>query len=82
MTTPEKIVQRLRFKQAVEEATPELNELEHAILTLRFGLDGNIAVTQKRVGIELGLPRQQVGKIEHQALEKVRPHYFTNHAPK
>lgn len=75
--TPARIVQKLRFKQAAEEATPKLSELEHFVLTRRFGLDGNIPVTQKRAGNEVGLSAWSISRIERRAIEKLRPYYRT-----
>ena len=42
------------------------------ILKLRYGLDGQDPMTLKQIGQTIGLTRERVRQIEHQALRKLR----------
>jgi RNA polymerase primary sigma factor len=48
-----------------------LDERERAVLTLRFGLDGEVPLTLKEVGRRLGVTREWVRKIELRAVRKL-----------
>jgi RNA polymerase primary sigma factor len=48
-----------------------LDERERSILTLRFGLEGEIPLTLKEVGQRLGVTREWVRKIEIRAVRKL-----------
>jgi RNA polymerase primary sigma factor len=49
----------------------QLDERERAILTLRFGLGGELPLTLKEVGQRLGVTREWVRKIEIRAVRKL-----------
>ena len=66
--------------EAVEQNCEYLNLLQHMhcltgreqkVITMRYGLDGNEAFTQKEVGERLGVSRSYVSRIEKKALEKL-----------
>ena len=66
--------------EEVEQNCEYLNLLRHMhcltgreqkVITMRYGLDGNEAFTQKEVGERLGVSRSYVSRIEKQALEKL-----------
>jgi RNA polymerase primary sigma factor len=42
------------------------------ILKLRYGLEGEDPMTLKEIGLRIGLTRERVRQIEHEALEKLR----------
>ena len=47
-----------------------LDEREHVILKMRYGLDGQEPMTLKDVGLVLGLTRERVRQLEHAVLRR------------
>lgn len=60
---------RERLRRAVASA---LGERERQVIRLRYGLDGERALTQKEVAARLGISRSYVSRIERAALDKLR----------
>ena len=50
----------------------ELSEREAKILTLRYGLDGGVPMTQREVAERCDISRSYVSRIEKKALETLR----------
>ncbi len=50
----------------------EVDEREARILRLRYGLDGQDPMTLKEIGQHIGLTRERVRQIEHDAVRKLR----------
>lgn len=50
----------------------EIDEREATILRLRYGLAGEEPMTLKQIGHRIGLTRERVRQIEHEALRKLR----------
>ena len=50
----------------------EFDERAAKILKLRYGLDGEDPMTLKEIGERIGLTRERVRQIEHEALKKLR----------
>jgi len=50
----------------------QIDEREAKILKLRYGLDGEDPMTLKEIGARIGLTRERVRQIEHEALRKLR----------
>jgi RNA polymerase primary sigma factor len=50
----------------------DIDEREATILRLRYGLGGEDPMTLKQVGHRIGLTRERVRQIEHEALRKLR----------
>ena len=59
--------QRLRI--AMERC---LTEQERTVITLRYGIDGNLPGRQREVAQQVGISRSYVSRIEKRALEKLR----------
>ena len=54
------------------ELLGEIDERAAKILKLRYGLEGEDPMTLKEIGQRIGLTRERVRQIEHEALEKLR----------
>jgi len=54
------------------ELLDQIDEREAKILKLRYGLDGEDPMTLKEIGERIGLTRERVRQIEHEALGKLR----------
>jgi len=54
------------------ELLDQIDEREARILKLRYGLDGEDPMTLKEIGERIGLTRERVRQIEHEALRKLR----------
>lgn len=54
------------------ELLEEIDQRAAKILRLRYGLDGQEPMTLKEIGTQIGLTRERVRQIEHEALKKLR----------
>jgi len=54
------------------ELLSDIDEREAIILRLRYGLDSEEPMTLKQIGQRIGLTRERVRQIEHEALRKLR----------
>ncbi len=61
-----------RLKGLIAE---RLSDREREILILRYGLMGGREVTQREIGLRLGISRSYVSRIEKRALEKLKEGY-------
>mgnify|MGYP001098689161 FL=1 len=52
-----------------------LSERERAIIMLRYGLSSEHEITQREIGLRLGISRSYVSRIEKKALEKLKEGY-------
>ena len=50
----------------------EIDSRAAKILRLRYGLEGEDPMTLKEIGKRIGLTRERVRQIEHEALKKLR----------
>ena len=63
----ETVIRSIRLGR-IRELVSSLNAREQVIMTLRYGLDGGVPLTQKQVGQKLGLSRSYVSRIEKKAI--------------
>jgi RNA polymerase primary sigma factor len=58
--------------QMIGRLVGELDDREATILKLRYGLDDEEPMTLKDIGAKIGLTRERVRQIEHEALRKLQ----------
>ena len=56
----------------LDELLDEIDQRAAKILKLRYGLEGEDPMTLKEIGERIGLTRERVRQIEHEALDKLR----------
>ena len=61
-----------QMRQRISELLSVLSEEDAKLLTLRFGLEGGLPMTEEEVGSKLGIPAHQVAAREAAALAKMR----------
>ncbi len=62
---------KLRSARAVSIIKNELTKRERQVITMRYGIGGYAAVTQREVALKLGISRSYVSRIEGAALRKI-----------
>lgn len=72
--TPDQLASHALLRDYIKEVIVDLSEREQKILSMRFGLDDNIAHTLEEVGKVFGVTRERIRQIEAKALEKIRQH--------
>ena len=72
--TPDQLASHALLKDYIKEVIVDLSEREQKILSMRFGLEDNIAHTLEEVGKVFGVTRERIRQIEAKALEKIRLH--------
>lgn len=60
------------LKEDLAKALAHLKPIEQSVLSLRFGLNGQPAMTLKEVGLCLSLTHERIRQIERDALHKLR----------
>ncbi|MBI4057850.1 RNA polymerase sigma factor RpoD [Candidatus Microgenomates bacterium] len=69
---PEDVASRELLKRQLEEVLGTLPPREAAVVKMRFGLNGNKAMTLEEVGREFGVTRERIRQIEAKALKKLK----------
>jgi RNA polymerase primary sigma factor len=69
---PDEIVRSIDDLRQLEELLDQIDERAAKILKLRYGLEGQDPMTLKEIGVQIGLTRERVRQIEHEALRKLR----------
>ncbi|NTV62892.1 MAG: sigma-70 family RNA polymerase sigma factor [Oscillochloris sp.] len=73
--TPLEQVAHGLLRDDLSEAMSHLTQRERSILSLRYGLEGESALTLEQIGQRLSLTRERVRQLESEALKKLRdPH--------
>jgi len=63
---------RLMMKKLVSRMQKRLSPREFKIISLRYGIENNIALPQREVAKQLGISRSYISRIEKRAIEIVR----------
>ena len=69
---PDEAVINADDQTKLAELLGNIEQREATILRLRYGLDGDEPLTLKEIGQKIGLTRERVRQLEHQALRKLR----------
>jgi len=69
---PDEQVNNTDELRQMTELLDEIDERAAKILKLRYGLEGEDPMTLKEIGKRIGLTRERVRQIEHEALAKLR----------
>ena len=59
-------------RQLLAEAISRLNEREHLIISMRFGLEGRESATQKEVADLLGISQSYISRLEKRIVSRLR----------
>jgi RNA polymerase sigma factor (sigma-70 family) len=70
--TPDEAVQDSDELRRLAELLETIDQRAAKILKLRYGLDGSGPMTLKEIGEKIGLTRERVRQIEHEALRRLR----------
>ena len=69
---PEEVMRSVEADRAMTLVRPRLAPRERQVITLRFGLNGTPALTQREIAQKLGISRSYVSRIEKAALDKLK----------
>ena len=67
----EELFTKISSAKAVEFIMKELEDRERRVLVKRYGLDGQVPLTQREIAKEMGISRSYVSRIEKGALQKI-----------
>ena len=69
---PEEVMRSVEGERALTLVRTRLDPRERQVITLRFGLNGAPALTQREVADHLGISRSYVSRIEKAAIDKLK----------
>ena len=69
---PEEVMRSVEADRAMTLVRTRLDPRERQVITLRFGLNGTPALTQREIAQKLGISRSYVSRIEKAALDKLK----------
>jgi RNA polymerase sporulation-specific sigma factor len=69
---PEDVMRSVEADRALTLVRTRLEPRERQVITLRFGLNGAPAMTQREIADQLGISRSYVSRIEKAALDKLK----------
>ena len=76
---PEEVMRSVEADRALALVRTRLDSRERQIITLRFGLGGVPAMTQREIADKLGISRSYVSRIEKAALDKLKEGFGLPH---
>ncbi len=77
----DEIDRKIKCERAFEYIKNRLGERERRIIVLRYGLDGNVPLTQREVAERLGISRSYVSRIEKSILTELREYIDRKQLP-
>ena len=70
--SPDEVVFNQAESEMIQRLLGQIDDREAEILRLRYGLEeGREPMTLKEIGAKIGLTRERVRQIEHEALRKL-----------
>ena len=69
---PDEVMRSVEADRAMTLIRTRLEPRERQVITLRFGLGGVPAMTQREIALKLGISRSYVSRIEKAALDKLK----------
>ena len=69
---PDETVTRMSSQRQLEQVLTGLDEREHEIIQLYFGLDGSEPMTLEQIGDRMGLTRERIRQLKERAFGKLR----------
>jgi RNA polymerase sporulation-specific sigma factor len=71
----ERPVQETEERKLLYMALDRLNERERSIITMRFGLDGRDACTQKEVADSMGISQSYISRLEKRIIARLKSEF-------
>lgn len=76
---PEEVMRSVEADRAMTLVRTRLDPRERQVITLRFGLGGVPALTQREIAVKLGISRSYVSRIEKAAIDKLKEGFGLPH---